>query len=270
MISFITIGRDDDYGGNFLNSLHTSISKNIEAIEKFDIPYEYLVVEWCPIRDYLVYNDKFKDLFNSKNLVDIIIKPDVSVKENLNPKTFYEYFAKNVGIRISKYDVLIILNADIVLPEEAIKVIVDLVKNNFDKKHYYKLLYRVQADDDLKIIKSESVHRPKSPDAVIAGYFAGDFLLIDKHTAINYGGGYDETNPGHRTISQTGMDGEMLWNLYKKGITLQFLDANYLHIEHKRPAHDDVYNQDGYTNKPNWGFIDYPKKIISEKLIEIG
>ena len=32
MISFITIGRDDDYGERFLDRLYLSISKNIESI----------------------------------------------------------------------------------------------------------------------------------------------------------------------------------------------------------------------------------------------
>lgn len=271
MISFITVGRDDDYGNNFLNRLYLSISKNIEMIEKFDIPYEYLLVEWCPFKNYLTYNERFKDLFNDKNLVDIIIKPNISLKENLDPKIFYEYFAKNLGIRMSKYDVLLILNSDIILPEKTMEIIVDLVKNNFDKKHYYKPLNRVRVDHDLNIIKRESVHRPRSADAVIAGYFAGDIVIVDRNTITKYGGGYDETNPRHRTIAQTGMDGELLWNLHREGITLQFLDADYWHIEHDRPvSHDRTYNVSGYVNKPNWGFVDYPKEVLSEKLFEIG
>lgn len=270
MISFITVGRDDDFGKNFLSRFYTSIAKNIEAIEKFAVPYEYLVVEWCPVKNYLIYNEKFEGLFNNKNLVNIIIKPNVSTEENLNPKIFYEYFAKNVGIRMSKYDLLLILNSDIILPEATMKIIVDLIKNNFDKKHYYKLLYRARVDDELKLIKKDCLHRPKSPDAVIGAYFAGDFLLVDKDTLIKYGEGYDEINPGHRTIGQTGMDGEMLWNLHRRGVTLEFLDADYWHIEHGRPPHDDVYNMAGYVNKPNWGFIDYPQKVVSKKLIEIG
>ncbi|HLG90825.1 MAG TPA: hypothetical protein VI336_01545 [Candidatus Saccharimonadales bacterium] len=271
MISFITVGRDDDYGSGFLSRLHISISKNIEMIENFDMPYEYLVVEWCPVGNYLIYNEEFKDLFNNKSLMDIIVKPSVSLEENLNPKIFYEYFAKNVGIRMSKYDVLVLLNSDVILPEETMKLIIDLVKNNFDQEHYYKLLYRVQVDDDLKTIKRECLHRPKSPDAVIGGFYAGDFLLVDKNALIKYGQGYDETNPGHRTIGQTAMDGEMLWNLYSGGITLQLLDADYLHINHGRSSsRGGLYNMSGYVNKPNWGFVDYPKKILSEKLIEIG
>jgi hypothetical protein len=270
MLSFITVGRDDDYGGSFLDRLFTSISKNIEAAEKFNLRYEYLLVEWCPIKNYLIYNDKLKDLFRDKNLVDIIIKPEVSLKERLNPKIFYEYFAKNAGIRLSRFDILVILNADVILPEKTIGIIVDLARN-FDKNHYYKPIRRVEVDHNLDIIKTESVHRPKHPDAATGGYFAGDILIVGRSAVIKYGEGYDETNPKHRTISQNKMDGEMLWNLYKKGITLQFLDADYWHIEHARPnVHDETYNMNGYANKSNWGFTDYPKKALSEKLIEIG
>src|SRR3989344_3476282 len=272
MVSFITVGRDDDYGDNFLHRLHISISKNIEMIEKFDMPYEYLVVEWCPVKSYLIKSGKIKDLFNNKNIIDIVVKPNVSVNENLNPNKFYEYFAKNVGIRMSKYDVLVILNADIVLPEKTMKIVVELVRDNFNKSHYYRPLDRVQVDDNLNIIKSERVHRPKSPDAVICGYYAGDLLIVGRDAVITYGEGYDEVNLKHRTVSQSKMDGEILWNLHRRGITLQFLDAEYWHINHGRPnVHDDsAYNVNGYVNKPNWGFIDYPKKALSEQLIEIG
>lgn len=271
MISFITAGTDNDYGSNFLDRFYSSISNNIETIEKFDMPYEYLVVEWCPARNYLIYNDKFKNLFNDKNLIDIIIKPNVASEEGLDPKVFYEYFAKNAGIRMSKYDILVILNADIILPEKTMEMIVDLAKNNFNKSRYYRPLNRVQVDQDLKAIKRECVHRPKSPDAVICGYYAGDILIVNRDTLIKYGEGYDETNSKHRTILQNKMDGEILWNLYKKGITLQFLSADYWHINHaKAPPRDESYNVNGYTNKSNWGFVDYPKKIITGKLIEIG
>lgn len=54
MISFLTIGRDDNYGGNFLGRLHQSIIHNIKNIELLNVNYEYLVVEWCPQRDYLI------------------------------------------------------------------------------------------------------------------------------------------------------------------------------------------------------------------------
>ena len=184
MISFITVGRDDDYGKNFLQRMHMSVSKNIDAIEKFGVPYEYLVVEWCPVKKYLIHNELFENLFRTKNLVDIVIKPEVSQKEQLDPVIFYEYFAKTAGIRTSRYDLLVILNADIVVPETTMQIIADMARNGFNASHYYRPLYRVKVDDNLNTLKRTSVHRPKSPDAVVCGYYAGDFLVASREAII--------------------------------------------------------------------------------------
>ena len=140
MISFVTIGRNDDYGHRFIDRFYLSVSENLKTIEQFDIPYEYLIVEWSPIKEYLIYEDRFKILFeNNKNLVDIVVLPSVAIEEGLDPTVFYEYFAKNVGIRMCKYDVLILLNSDIVIPYETMKLFVDLVKNGLGEMDYYKL-----------------------------------------------------------------------------------------------------------------------------------
>lgn len=271
MISLITTGRDDDYGKNFLNRLYTSISKNIEGIKQLNIPYEYLVVEWCPFKNYLINHPDFEDLFKRNNIVDIIVKPVVGTNEKLNPKIFYEYFAKNAGVRRSNSDFLIILNSDIVLPMKTIELIGEAYKDKAHKNHFYRPIYRVQVNDNLEILKKECVHYPSNPDAVICGYCSGDILIVNKNAFISYGQGYDETNPRHRTVSQAGMDGEILWNLHRNNITLKFLDSEYWHINHEKPnTYDGTYNTNGYNNKTNWGFIDYPQNIISEKLIEIG
>jgi hypothetical protein len=274
MISFITTGRDDDYGGggNFLDRLYISLSKNIEILERFNVEYEYLVVEWSPIKNYLINNEKFRQLFLNKNLIDVVVKSNVAVSENLNSNKFFEYFAKNVGVRISKYEVLILLNSDIIIPPETMREIINLFHEKHDEKHFYRLINRVQIDINLNILKRECIHYPNNPDAIICGYCSGDILIINKNFFIESGDGYDETNMGHRVTSQTGMDGEILWNLHHKGITLMFLQADYWHINHSKiGVHTDgIYNTNGYVNKPNWGFINYPKNIISKKLIEIG
>lgn len=270
MISFITTGRDDDYGKNFLNRLYTSITKNMQSIERYDVEYEYVIVEWAPMKDYLIYNEMFKSLFEIKNMVDVIVKSDIIPKENLQSNIFYEYFAKNAGIRLAKYDSLIIVNSDVIIPNETMEKIVDLDKIGFDKKRFYRVRNRVQSDDNLNLSERLDLHFPDNPDAAICGAYAGDLLIVDRETLINYGEGFDETNPSHRTISQASMDGEILWNLHHKGITLEFIGKEYWHINHGTVPKAGSYNMKGYINKPDWGFISYPKKIINEKLIEIG
>lgn len=270
MITLITTGRDDDYGHGFLDRLYLSINNNLETISKLDIEYEYIICEWNPERDYLINNEKFKPLFEKYNLREVIVSKSVVQNESLNERIFYEYFAKNCGVRNSKYDNILILNSDIIIPKESFEVIVENVKNGLSKDKFYRLEFREQINNDLTFITSESVYYPSNPDAVICGYCSGDVLLIDKETFMTKGMGYDETNPAHRTISQTGMDGEILWNLYYRGCTIELMPFPYKHINHGKPhAYDNNYNDKGYVNKSDWGFINYEHNIISNKLTVI-
>ena len=66
------------------------------------------------------------------------------------------------------------------------------------------------------------------------------------------------------------MDGEILWTLNSKGVTLKFIEEKYFHINHGHPnSVDGVYNMSSYENKENWGFIDYTKEIIKPNVFVI-
>jgi hypothetical protein len=67
------------------------------------------------------------------------------------------------------------------------------------------------------------------------------------------------------------MDGEILWNVYKKGKTLKFLESPYYHIAHGRPnQRDNFYSQEPYTNNENWGFVKYNNVYVNENTTLIG
>jgi len=267
MISIITTGRDDDYGVGFLDRFYTSIIKNSQLLDEQEIEYEYLIVEWNPIKNPLYKNHKFSSLFNDKKYKNIIIDQSVSINENLSPTTFYEYFAKNAGVRNAKYDNILLLNSDIIISKECVENIKSLCFSGLDLNKFYRARYREQLNPDLFSLSIEDCHKPHFGDHVICGYFSGDFLFIHK----NIFPGYDENNPYHRSnLSQTSMDGEILWKLHNENINLEFIESKYSHINHgKDNPYDSHYNQNGYENKLNWGFIDYPKEYISENIIYI-
>lgn len=270
MITIITTGRDDDYGVGFLDRLRASIKNNIELLHESGIDYEYIICEWNPPKEPLIYHEKFKELFEKFNLKEVIVSNSVVEKEGLNQNIFYEYFAKNAGVRKAKFDNILIINSDIVIPSDSFSIIFEHLKIGLEKDKFYRLEFREQIDNDFNFIKSESVYYPSNPDSVICGYCSGDFLLVDKNSFIEFGMGYDETNLLHRTISQTGMDGEILWNMYNNGMRIKLLPYNYKHINHGKPnPYDNHYNDNGYKNKLDWGFVKYENEIVSEKLTYI-
>jgi len=278
MISFITTGRNDDYGKGFIDRFYTSVSKNLESLEKLDVEYEYILVEWNPFNKYLIYTNKFSELFKSnKRLIDLIAAPSLNLNEGLGLNAFHEYYGKNLGIRHSKFENIVLLNADVVIPFDTMEVLVNKAKTGLDKKKYYRVVNRVQADDNLKELRAGHVNIPALPEHAhymeITGDFPGDLCLIDKSTLINKGKGYDEANNFHRTGSQVHMDSEIMYNLYRAGCKLEYLDCDYLHIEHSSPRNPmeiRVKNVNGYQNKTDWGFINYPAREIKNNLIIVG
>jgi len=283
MISFIVTARNDDYGTNisntFLDRFYTATSINLEIISGFNIPYEYLVVEWSPIKEYLIFEKRFRTLFeNNKNLINIIVSPSVAINDNLNPFRFYEYFAKNVGIRNAKYDSLIILNADIVIPFYAMNYYVKLVTEGYDKLDYFRPLIRSSVNMQLQTIERYKIDCSDEPKLKACGSYPGDLFLVNKQTIIEKAQGFDETNILHRSYdySQRGMDSEIMWNMYLNGCKLKYFDCDYFHIEHEHGTHEsfdtDVwgFNSYGYENRPDWGYINYNKVKVSDQLIIIS
>jgi hypothetical protein len=271
MISLITTGRDDDFGVGFLARLKSSIEHNISMLENFNVEYEYIISEWNPIRNYISENKNFKEIFKNEKVKNVIASQSVSEKEGLNTTIFFEYFAKNIGVRQAKYDNILLINSDIIISEKCFEKIINYCVDGLSKERFYRARHRGQYDDNFNILTIEDCHYPNNPDAIICGYCSGDFLFLHKDVFVNIAKGYDETNPSHRISFQSGMDGEILWNLHKKNVHLEFIDEIYYHINHGHPNQvDNVYNTIGYDNKDNWGFIDYTHTKIKNNVIVIS
>jgi hypothetical protein len=286
-ISLITVGRDDNFAEDFIFRLHKSISSNIKFLEKNNISFEYIVVDWFPINDqYLHQNSTLKTLLADSRIKNIVVKNTTAEQEDLNALVFYEYFAKNVGIRAAQNDYIFIVNSDIIVPQkmwdEVLKV---LNLDTLEQKHFFRPLERVNVefinDNEVRICDSLVLKEPGNPDSVICGGYSGDFLFTARNVLVEKGKGYNEEDYDHRQKEkwQTGMDGEILWNLHNNGITLEFFNTSYYHIKHGNSAPqvqsgkkqvDGFYKLNAhYPNKPNWGFVDYPR-IIENNITTIG
>lgn len=261
MLSIITTGRNDDYGGEFLERFHTSITHNAHRFFALGINIEYIISEWMPYKDHLV---------NALNLVShnartIAVDRSLAGPENLHPDIFFEYFAKNAAIRRAKYNNILLVNSDIILPEPIVDEIVNLIEVGLDPEKFYRTRYRQSADlaNFMRPKQTTDLHNPAWDDSCICGAYSGDFLLINTKSLINVGQGYNETDPDHRITYQTNMDGEILWNMYNAGMRLEFINEPYIHIDHgKDRTYDNGYKiGKSYTNKPDWGFINYLSKF---------
>lgn len=269
-ITVTITGRNDNHADNFVNRLYTSIIKNIKLLsEHFDYDFEYTIIDWCSQNELLYQHNKLKELLKYENVKFIIVSPDI-IREKFGHERFYQFFAKNVGIRHAEGEWVLNINADNILNKQLILKLGVLIKENNSNEFYRTRWWMDVCGDDILSIKDcdEGVH---PSERGLACVYSGDFLLAKKETLIKKGKGHDEVNPKHQTeFAQAHMDGEILFNLRNNNVKPVILDNYIFHISHERSAvYDYHYNRGGYENSDNWGFADLSKDYIAKNIIQL-
>jgi len=140
-ISFVIAGRNDDYGGDFNDRLSNSVNQLSYLIEKFNVPAEYIVVNYNPIAGKPSLAEAIRWPENRRNLrIRIITVSNAVHLQNENPEIrkplpFYEYVAKNSGIRRAKGEFICAANPDIIFHPGIIEW---LGKKQLRKDCYYR------------------------------------------------------------------------------------------------------------------------------------
>lgn len=294
-LSIVLGGRDDDYGENFIDRLKQAVSYNLELMDNSGLDYEMIVVDFNPVNGkYLHINPLMKDLLSHSRVKNLIVDQSVLTAENLTPTTYYEYFAKNAGCRISSGELIFITNSDIMITQSLLDEIKVEINNENKNDYFYRTRYRgdIQLNDKpspnprvipngdlltgplsgwgdpeqvLDLYENLIHHGLMDQDPVI-GLWSGDASMFSREVFFNVATAYNEGDGKHRTsYNQSNMDGEILWNLKLKGKELKLLNAHYYHIYHGHPIErDNAYSKSTYTNNDEWGFVNYNKERIND------
>jgi hypothetical protein len=294
MVSFVTIGRNDNYGGNFLSILYRSLHHNLAEISKISNDFEYILIDWSsPNNDYLSNLDWIKKLLAQFPQFKIYnIEQEVITDKELNTNILYEYYAKNVGINKSQGYLISSQNSDILFSADLITNIFELSKTEPPLPYFFKPKYsvgiRIDSDleyaaNNLKIINIKELQKHLNEDLNFngEGFYETVFGTIDFENReidplgevasgdvfISYSThlkdlvrGFDETNPAHSNNRQASMDSEIVINYANRGIGSYYLENLYFHVEHTRK---DVIKDGGrrtsiWQNPDNWGLSNYP------------
>jgi hypothetical protein len=302
MISFISIGRNDNYGGNFLNTLLRSLNHNLQEINSKTQDFEYILVDWVSTKEPLYTLPEFQTLLNTYPQFKIYtVDSSVALQEGLSTEFLYEYFAKNVGIRKSKGELISVLNSDLLLSSDLISNIIELSKNEpLPYVFRPKFSVAIKVDSDLeKVVSNLEVypikdlgnHLDENCNFVGEGLYDTKFGVIDLEDrnidpmgeiasgdmitsyAIHLKDlikGYDETNPEHRqtTKRQSGMDSEIIYNYVSRGMPVYYFENLYFHVEHSRKDlnRDGVRKLNIWSNPSNWGLEAYPEKLVNDNV----
>lgn len=142
-ISFVTVSRNDDHGGNPLGRTQTFLNSLYHQCNFYKIPSELIIVEWNPPE-------------NCKRLVEVLDFPEdkgyliariIEVPKELHNKfahsdsiPLFQMIGKNVGISRAKGEYILSTNIDILFSDSLMKFIAE-------KSLRPNYLYRVDRKD---------------------------------------------------------------------------------------------------------------------------
>lgn len=133
-VSIVIIGRNDNYGVNFLQRLNTFIrSLDRQTIAYPDL-FELIIVEWNPLPN----NPPLQDVISiAKNYQTRIITVPPAVHNSIldADAPVLEFWAKNTGIRRSRGDFVLVTNPDILFSHAMIDYI---AKEQLDTNAIYR------------------------------------------------------------------------------------------------------------------------------------
>lgn len=132
-LSFVIVGRNDDYGVNFMSRLNTFVRSLDHQVKNYPSVFELIVVEWNPLDDRPGLKEAIEQPKNL-NLRIITVSPDVHNTIG-HSKPVLEYYGKNVGIRRARGQFVLTTNPDIIFTDE---LIAELAKQNLDSSKIYR------------------------------------------------------------------------------------------------------------------------------------
>ena len=117
-LSAVIVGRNDDYGVNFLDRLNTFIRSLDHQVRNYPDLMELILVEWNPLSDRLPLKDV---VFKTNNLDLRIITVPSEIHDTIgHPNPVLEFYGKNVGIRRARGEFVLATNPDILFSDELI------------------------------------------------------------------------------------------------------------------------------------------------------
>jgi hypothetical protein len=220
-MSVVIVGRNDNYGVNFLERLNIFIKSLDNQTQSYKGLIELIIVEWNPLKENKPLN---KVIYKPKNFEVRVITVPKEIHDTLNTTIpVLEFYGKNVGLRRANGEFVLITNPDIIFTQSLIDLLSQkglrkgvlyrtdrydyngagienlepteyehhAIKNTF-KAHLCidRISYSIPVPNNLtlnelpkSVVTSDSIHTNAS----------GDFILTDKDTFFKVGGLWETT-----------------------------------------------------------------------------
>lgn len=223
-LSIICAGRNDGHCGDFIDRMNCSF-------ETLPSDAEIIMVEWNPPED----RPPLASTIRRRGVRVITVSRELHNQMHGHDwLPFFEYRAKNVGIRRAHGNWILSMNPDIILGQE--------------------MLERLGYDFDYHCCYEAPRHDIKDGKLVQITSGPGDFVLMHRDKWFDLRGYLD-------IVSYSHIDSLLIWNAESMGIPKVELPCPIFHQEHDRSVHkgrmtihsSDIHYFVGQKNDEDWG-----------------
>lgn len=232
-VSIVITARHDNYGGPYTERIIAPLGFNCERLREASVDYEVVLVEWDPIPDRPLLSELIPAHLPqfASAIRRIVVAPEYQRALTQNPKAgYFEYIAKNVGIRRAAAPFILVTNVDVLLGRDVVRALASGVAAG--------TIHRA-ARIDIKLgidptaltwdaLEDPANHdrRPTLQPPLYSGA-AGDFVLADRQTfhALR---GFNEVYRAARS----GIDLNFLVKAYGAGVPIADIGGPVYHINH--------------------------------------
>jgi hypothetical protein len=222
--------------------LQHSIDSIRSIAEIIELPIEYILVEWNPPADLPLLSNLVRwQAYESAARVIVVPKAVHDSIPNPHGQRFFEWRAKNVGIRRAQGKFIACINGDVVPSLDLMITLRGLQEDSFYRVNRHDIMemggatFRIKrASGDFAPGEDYTQSKtgvPYHPD-MLHFNSSGDFLCMSREWWHKLRG-YPETD------YDGSVDGEMCWIAHQAGLKQVVLEEPLFHLEH---PHDGVRN----------------------------
>jgi hypothetical protein len=280
-LSIVVTARHDNYGGPYTDRIVRPIAFNCARLQEAGVSFELIFVEWDPVAGRPLLSDLLPDhlpQLPGAALRRIVVAPGYQAALTQNPKAgYFEYVAKNVGIRRAAAPLVLVTNVDVLLGREVVDVLAHrrLAPGAIHRSPRIDIKLGIDPTaltwDTLEDPVNQD-RRPTLRPPLFSGG-AGDFVLANRET-LHLLRGFNEVYRAARS----GIDLNFLVKAYGAGVPIADLGGPVYHINHvgsmriSKAGHESATDTPWgnlrwhsrhvvYNNPDGWGLADAPARV---------
>lgn len=279
-LSIVLTGRNDNHSAGFAERLFTVLESNIGLLNRHEISFEIVWVEWNAVPDQPLLAASLRTRFPEARA--IVVSPDIHNSLIAKPQLkFLQYFAKNAGLRRAEAPFILVSNSDILLAESTVEEIGWIVHQPPEPA-----IYRATRRDLKPGIEPAHASDPAGWERLnltTPPYHveqSGDFILASRRLWWAMKGFNENIRDSELHVDsqfcvqayQSGLDVRLIgdvYHLYHQGSWIHLSASQRSDAGLARGVDFDYMKALPYANGPDWGLTGYAEDREDERTVRL-